>query len=247
MICIPIGQEGGRIRGYNVIYEYWQYFIMVIGLGRIFPIVIILLVVASACVAPPKPAASNSSASSSKPGATSAVMTTPTPRYVTIETPYVTPTTIPPTAEVTATSTATPVPDVWVEIYRTKQYFSYNTTAFSYDLKKPPMLIHYYLQPVNVTGKKVIVKHYGLDIETTETISYEYYSPYSWFEVVVRDKNTGQVFAQDGFGNARGNTYSQNVNKTMKVYNTGELLIELKGNLMTATVDVQVKKDKNIA
>jgi hypothetical protein len=223
---------------------------MEIGFNRIFLIVIIVLVVASACVAPPKPApsANSSTGTSSQPGATGSTVTTvPTLQYVTIETPFVTPIRTLPIPEITMTPTATPVPDVWVEIYRSSQYYSYNTTAFSYDLKNPPMIIHFSLQPVKVTGKKIVVKHYGLDIETTEEVKYDYYSPYSWFEVIVRDKNTGKIFTQDGFGSPPGNSYSQNTNKTMKVYNTGELLIELKGNSMTATVDVSVKQDKNIA
>ena len=223
---------------------------MDIGFKTIFPVVIILLVIASACVAPPKPApsANSSTGTSSQPGVTgSAVTTVPTPQYVTIETVYVPPIRTMQTPDIPTTPTAPPAPDVWVEIYRIKHYYSYNSTAFSYDLKNPPMLIHFYLQPVNVTGKKIVVKHYGLDIETTEEVSYNYYSPYSWFEVTVRDKNTGKIFTQDGFGSPPGNSYSQNVNKTMKVYNTGELLVELKGNSMTATVDVNVKQDKNIA
>ena len=222
---------------------------MEIGLNRIFPLVIILLVVASACVAPPKPApsANSSTGTSSQPGATGSTVTTaPTPQYVTIETVYVPPIRTMQTPDIPTTPTATPIPDVWVEIYRITHYYSYNSTAFSYDLKNPPMLIHFYLQPVNVTGKKIVVKHYGLDIETTEEVSYERYSQYSWFEVTVRDKNTGQILAQDGFGNAKGNQYSQNVNNTIKVYNYGEVLVGLDGNLVTATVDVKVKKDKNI-
>ena len=223
---------------------------MDIGFKTIFPVIIIVLVVASACVAPPKPApsANSSTGTTSQPGATGSTVTTvPTPQYVTIETPFATPTTIPQTPDAKTTITPTPVPDEWVEIYRITHYYSYNATAFSYDLKNPPMLIHFYLQPVNVTGKKIIVKHYGLDIEKTEEVSYNYYSPYSWFEVTARDKNTGQILAQDGFGNPPGNSYSQNVNKTLKVYTIGELLIELKGNRMTATVVVTVKKDENIA
>jgi len=223
---------------------------MKIEFTRIFPVIIILLVVASACVAPPKqaPSANSSTGTSSQPGVTgSAVTTVPTPQYVTIETVYVPPIRTMQTPDIPTTPTATPVPDVWVEIYRITHYYSYNATAFSYDLKNPPMVIHFSLQPVNVTGKKVIVKHYGLDIEKTEEVSYDYYSPTSWFEVTARDKNTGQILAQDGFGNPPGNSYSQNVNKTLKVYTIGELLIELKGNRMTATVVVTVKKDKNIA
>ncbi len=223
---------------------------MKIGFTRIFLVVIIVLVVASACVAPPKPApsANSSAGTTSQPGATgSAVMTVPTPQYVTIETPYVTPSQTPQMTDTTATPTPIPVPDEWVEIYRTTQYYSYNATAFSYDLKNPLMLIHFYLKPVNVTGKKYIVRHYGMDIEKTDEVTYDYYSPISWFEVTARDKNTGRILAQDGFGSPPGNSYSQEVNKTMKVFNSGELLVELKGNRITAKVDVNVKKDKNIA
>lgn len=218
------------------------------AITRLFPVIIVLLVVASACVAPPKPSsASNSSANASQPGATgSALATTPTPQYVTLETPVQT---LTPLNTKTATATATtPPPYVWVEIYRTKQYFSFNQTAFSFDLKNPPMLIHYNVVPVNVTGTREIWSHWDAPGgPTIETITYDYYSPYSWFEVTVRNKNTGQVLLQDGFGNSYGKQYSQDINRTLKVLNRGNVLIQLDGNLITATVDVKVKKDENIA
>jgi hypothetical protein len=218
----------------------------------IFPIVIIVFVIVSACVAPPAPSSSGTppSGGTSQPGAPGAtqspVATVPTFMYVTIETAYVTPKTTTPTPQITTVPTTIPPPVVWVEIYRSKQYFSYNKTAFSFDLKNPPMLIHYYLQPVNVTGKRIISTHSGTSIEKTEEVSYNYYSPYSWFEVTVRNKDTGQILVQNGFGNSYGKQYSQNVNQTIKVNNQGNLHIELEGNLITATVDVKVEKGENI-
>lgn len=108
------------------------------------------------------------------------------------------------------------------------------------------MVIHFSLKPVNISGTKTIVHHYGSTSETTEDVAYDYYSPYSWFEVTVRNKDTGQILGQSGFGNARGNQYPQNVNMTLKVLNRGDMHVELEGNYITATVDVSVKKKENI-
>ena len=213
------------------------------AINKILPIVLVLLVMVCACVAPPKPASSNTSNSSQSGPNPSAVTTTPTPQYVTIETPYLTTTT-----QITKTPTATPtLLEVWVEIYRTKQYFSYNQTAFSFDLKNPPILIHYNVVPVNITGTREIWTHWNTaEGPTIETVPYDYYSPYSWFEVTVRNKNTGQILLQDGFGNSYGKQYSQDVNRTLKVLNRGNVLVQLDGNLVTATVDLKVKENENI-
>jgi hypothetical protein len=220
---------------------------MIKVINGIFPIVIIFFVIVSACVAPPAPSPGSSSGNASQPGATqSSVTTVPTFMYVTIETPYIPLKTTLPTTVITTVPTTIPLPEVWVEIYRNKQYFSYNKTAFSFDLKNPPMLIHYWLQPVNVTGTKTIIKHSGTDIETTEQVSYDYYSPYAWFEVTVRNKDTGRILVQNGFGNSYGKQYSQDVNQTIKVNNQGNIHIELDGNLITATTDIKVEKGENI-
>jgi len=212
--------------------------------NKIFPIIIMLLVVVSACVAPPKPNSTTSSTSSGTSGTGQSTVQNTTFPYVTIETPYQTPT----TQRILVTTLPTTPPAEWVEIYNKTQYFSWNKTAFSFDLKNPPMYIHYSVIPVNVTRNVTIFQHWdaGPGQMTEETIKYEYFSPYSWFEVTVRNKDTGRILIQNGFGNAHGNQYSQETNRTINVINGGILLVELDGNLITAKVDVKVEKTDNI-
>jgi hypothetical protein len=164
------------------------------------------------------------------------------PIYVTIETPYGG------TPQKTAVPTATtPPPEEWVEIFHVNRPFGYNKTAFSFDLKNPPMVINVSLIPVNETGTKTVrVKRAGSSETTDEEVTYDRYSPYSWFDVTVRNKNTGQILLEDGFGNSYGKQYSQELNQTMKIINRGTLLIEIDGNLIAATVNVSVKKEGNL-
>jgi hypothetical protein len=75
---------------------------------------------------------------------------------------------------------------------------------------------------------------------------YDYYSPYSWFEVTVRNKSDGKILQQAGFGNSYGKQYPQILNQTVKVLDSDNLLIEMSGNQITATVDIRVKKEGNI-
>jgi hypothetical protein len=98
---------------------------------------------------------------------------------------------------------------------------------------------------VNVTGTKIKYIKSG-EGYTEEQYPFDYYSPYSWFEVTVHDKNSGRILLQDGFGNSYGKQYPQEINRTVKVIDRGNIHIELSGNQITATVDVSVKKKDNI-
>jgi hypothetical protein len=105
------------------------------------------------------------------------------------------------------------------------------------------MIINFSVRPVNVTGTKTITNPFGTkdDID----VKYDYYSPYSWFELTIRNKNTGQIILQDGFGNSYGKQYPAELNRTVKVLNPGNLHIEMSGNQITAKVDMHVKKEGN--
>jgi hypothetical protein len=218
--------------------------------NKIFPIIIMVLVVVSACVAPPKPNTTTSSTSggTSQSGTGQSLIKNTTFQYITIETPYQTPTTPGTTQRIVAANLTTIPPVEWVEIYRTTQVFSYNKTAISFDLKNPPMLIHFNVMPINVTRDTSTFQHWdaGPGQMTSTNTKYEYFSPYSWFEVTVRNKDTGRILVQDGFGNTPENQYSQNTNRTFKVLTRGNLLIELAGNQVTAMVDMKVDKKDNI-
>jgi hypothetical protein len=213
------------------------------GFLPVFCIFLILLFIsAAACVAPPKSSGTQSAGSSKTAGqgaGGAGATETPTPGYVILETPYGA--TAPPTQAPTAT---TALPEEWVEIYRDTRSYGYNTTAFSFDLKNPPMFVNLTFLPVNVTGTKVVTSRYGSKEEIT--VRYDYYSPYAWFEITVRDKDSGRILLKDGFGNSYGKQYSAELNRTMKVLNRANLHIEMSGNQLTAKVDMHVKKEGNI-
>jgi len=226
-------------------HEGWIYYLMKEGILRFFTVLVILVVIitSAACVAPPKAGTTaGSKGSGSQSGSGSSVSETPTtPLYVTMVTPY----------GATPQKTAAPVPttappEEWVHIYSIDQNFTFTQPiAMAYDLKNPPMVINYSLIPVNVTRNQTIFHHYGTNEETSEIIKYEIYDPLAYFEVTVRDKNTGSILVQDGFGNSNGKMYSAETNKTLKVLNQGDVLVELSGNWINANVTVQVKKAGN--
>jgi len=196
------------------------------------------------CVAPPKPGSSSSSSTpgSSQSGTGQAVDTsTTTPLYVTIETPYQTPTILR-----TQVPVATPTPDDYIQIYCTTQQFSWNATAVSFNLTKPPMIINFAVTPTNLTGTKTTTNQFGSKEEIT--VTYDYFSPYSWFEITVREKNTGRILNKDGFGSYKQYSVDtgQDVPRTIKVMQPGDLLIEMTGNQITAAVNLSVIKTGNI-
>jgi hypothetical protein len=204
-------------------------------------VVIIFALVASGCVAPPQANNSAIPGNGNNPGQGSLATTTPTIQsYVTEVTAFVTPSTgAPSTGQGYSNfATTTPLPeDQSCLIYFNKQYYFGNMTAVSFNLKNPPMYINYSVIPFNITVHKVIDSRSGGD--RTETLEYSDYAPYSWFEVTVRNKTTGTVYLQDGFGPAKG--YSVYTNATFTILKRDDMLIEMKGNNITASTGVWVK------
>ncbi|MCX6692661.1 MAG: hypothetical protein NTW33_11605, partial [Methanoregula sp.] len=134
----------------------------------------------------------------------------------------------------------------YIPVYSTTQYFSWNATAVSFNLTKPPMIIDFAVTPVNLTGTKTTTNQVGSKEEIT--VTYDYFSPYSWFEITVREKNTGRILNKDGFGSYKqySDDTGQDVPRTIKIMQPGNLLIEMTGNQITATVNVSVIKTGNI-
>jgi hypothetical protein len=132
----------------------------------------------------------------------------------------------------------TPVPtDLSCLISLTTQYYAYNTTAFEFNLKNPPMYINYTVVPFNITQNLYVESPSGGG--NYETITQSIYSPDSWFEVTVMNKTSGTIYLQDGFGTGKG--YPIYLNRTLKVLNTDDMLIQFTGNNITATAGVWVK------
>jgi hypothetical protein len=202
----------------------------------VYSLVIILLLAIAGCVAPPKetpstPVDLNNPQSGANIG--------PTPSFVSEMTLSSDGSSIIKPAGYTTLLPATRIPsDITCSIF-SKSLYGYNGTAFTFYQKNPPMYINYTVVPTNITVNKVSSSKFSSDKGETQTITYSDYSPSSWFEVTVRDNATGEVYLKDGFGETKG--YTTYLSHTLKVLQNGDLLIELRGNDIQASVSVWVK------
>jgi hypothetical protein len=209
------------------------------SLYLVFGILIVIFSFSPGCITPPKETVPNISESGTydpSSGSVDETTATPTtPSYVTMATPYSTATPAEIPYQTLVTSTPNPEDQVCL-IYFTSQTYAYNKTAFSVYLKNPPMYINYsVIDPIKLKGTKVISSRSGGHED--QIINYEYYNPLTSFEITVRDKNTGQIYVQNGFGIK----YSEYTNNTLKILKSGDLLVEMGGNNVTATTGVWVK------
>jgi hypothetical protein len=208
----------------------------------IFLVALIFILAVSGCITPPKEAPLNATTTKTKTtaGVTTPIVTTVlTPVYVTIETPYATPT----VAYRTITPTISPIKEDYVVIYSIKnQPFTYSKSAVSFDLKNPPMLINFILSNTDIT-RNISGKSRVLTNEWTYNTTV-YSDPMAFFEVTVREKSTGNIVLQDGFGQSK--QYGTGNPRYLTVYRAGNYLIEFGGNKVTASVDLSVKREGNI-
>lgn len=208
-------------------------------------LILILLIAAAGCVEPPKaggstllkPTTSRTPSGIFNPIKPAVTPTTP-PLYVTVVTPFET-VTQPVPAVTTQGYSVFPIPspvpeDLTCLIYTTTQPYAYNASAFSFNLQNPPMYIDYSVTPVNVTQSSII-QHRVDD----SLVTWNDFSPNSFFLVTVRDKATGEIYLKNGFGPAQG--YSRNVAGTIKVLQNDNLIVEFSGNQVTATTNIWVK------
>jgi hypothetical protein len=211
--------------------------------GVFFIISLICVIAVSGCIAPPKEAPLTTTTNKKTIAAPTVIITTiPIPVYVTFETPYVTPG---PTSTITNRTipVVSPIMEDYVVIYSIKnQPFAYSKSAVSFDLKNPPMLIDFYLSVTNVTRNK----EGESGVLTNEWTSYktENYDPNAFFEVTLREKPTGKIILQDGFGQSK--QYGTENPRHLKIYSAGDYLIEFSGNKLSASVDLSVKREGNI-
>jgi len=204
-------------------------------------LITVLMLLVAGCVTPPKGTITTSTSGGYYATETYSSETTSPPAYVTEVTPF---TTNNPGAQTTNPgytpyATPTPVPaDLSCLIYLNKQFYSYNTTAVSFDLKNPPMYINYTVVPFNITVTRYVESNQGG--HNMITLQYSDYAPYSWFEVTVRNKTTGEIYLQDGFGKTQGlGIYTS---ATLgPILNSDDLQVEMTGNNITATTGIWVK------
>jgi len=210
----------------------------------VYVVAIIAMLAIAGCVAPPKESPAGAGVTYTyNPNEPATSATTSASSYVTAVTPYINPQQ---TTEQTETLgyhtfvTPTPFPaDKSCRIYTTTQSFTYNGSAFTFNLKNPPMYINYTVTPQNITVNKAATSQYL----TKEDVVYQYstYDPQSYFVITIRNKTSGKVYLEDGFGT----DYTTYLTRTLKVLNTDDMLIEMKGNKITATVNFWVKPPGN--
>ena len=159
---------------------------------------VILIVVASGCITPPKENATILKKGTTADGKLIPGATATPKNFVTEVTPFVTDT---PVSEYRTVPISTISPgDLYCRIYTTKTNkndFS-NKTAITFNLQNPPMLINYTVKPSNITYTDYI--DYQITGQKEKQVKVDTYSPISWYVVKVMDKDTGEVYLEDGFG-----------------------------------------------
>ena len=246
---LPIRKINKHCPDFLIILNYHELlnysFMKKILVHLIFGIAIILFIGLAGCVAPPKekPVTPTGIYDPNNPNQPATIQpnTTTSTGFVTDATPFVTAS----TTNIVST-TVVPTTPIIVDqvclIYLThlNMTFESNKTAKIFSLKNPPMYINYTIKkPFNITGTKQVRSKYT---GAPETITFSYYSPYAYLEITVRDKITGEIYTQDGFGKS----YGSMLNKTIRVSKPGELLLEFGGNNITSTVGVWVKPVENL-
>jgi len=110
----------------------------------------------------------------------------------------------------------------------------------SFNLVNPPLVIEYDITPVNITD----VKEIDYKIISTyyhEVLHINRFYEHSWFRVIARDRNTGAIIAENGFGEK----YSQDTHGKIAVYKGGNYRFEFSGQLTHVTLTMKVKKEGN--
>ena len=111
----------------------------------------------------------------------------------------------------------------------------------SFTLINPPLVIEYDVTPFNITEVK------DVDYKILSTVYHEKLTlnrPYeqSWFRVVARDRDTGKVVAETGYGIQ----YSQETHGKIVVYKGGNYRFEFSGQYSRVSLTMKVKKEGNI-
>jgi len=215
---------------------------------KTYGLFLFILLVCSAlagCVAPPKdtppPQTSTSGVSPSQysnpqnnPGAAPPSVTNV--NYVQEATPFQTPVT-PTLGFHTWTLTPTISQDQVCLIYFEKinSTWEVTKTAKTFNLKNPPMYINYTItDPYYITGTRLVDHKYA---GQPEFENYKTLNPVAYLEITVRNRTSGKIYSQDGFGRDHG----QYLNKTIKVVKSDDMLIEFGGYNITGVVGVWAK------
>jgi len=194
--------------------------------------------------------------------------TTPSVTPLQIRTPTLATTTIPPTTPLkqadnlitTYVTIETPVPlvteqrellqpdvsrrsyDDFITIYSlTNQNLTQAFPNVSFNLVNPPLIIDYTITPYNVTDIKFIeYKMKSTYYKENITITRPFED--MWFTIIVRDKGTGNIIAEDGYGKTRSTERSNH----LEILKSGNFQFEFAGQFGNITLTMKVDKLGNI-
>jgi uncharacterized surface protein with fasciclin (FAS1) repeats len=110
----------------------------------------------------------------------------------------------------------------------------------SFSLQNPPLVIDYNVTPQNL----VDIKHVEYKmVDTYYEENLEINRPYedSWFEIIVRNKDTGEVVSEDGIGR----TYSFQTPKQLVIRENGNYSFEFTGGYGALDLIMKVRQEGN--
>lgn len=203
---------------------------------------LVALLTVSGCVAPPEASTTGPvdlyDPNQFKTGVTSDSGTSP---FVTEATPFITPALLE-TQGYSVIATRTRPPDdisCLINLIEFDWRFNPNKTAFAFDLKNPPLYMNYSItKPFNVKGERLVTDKTGKE----KMIKYEYPAPYSYLDITIRDRATGEIYLQDGYGRDFG--YYTN-NTDLRLLKSGDMLIEVSGFNVSGAVGFWAKPNGN--
>jgi hypothetical protein len=148
------------------------------------------------------------------------------PGYLTPATPYPTATKAIAGPTLSKPPETAPTQDPYVTLFnRTKVFnLTQSTDAFAFNLTSPPLIIEFDVEPKMVTREKYATSKYK-NIKSG-MVKQTYPSENSWFTATVRDRESGRIVAEDGFGKR----FSADVHKRIFVGQMGDFLIQFSGN-----------------
>jgi len=148
------------------------------------------------------------------------------PGYLTPATPYPTATNGMAGPTLSRPTETQPTQDPYVTLFNKTIEFSpaHPRDAYSFNLTAPPLIIEFDVEPKMITREKRTTS--GSDSKKDIVVKQEYPSEDSWFLVTVRERESGKIVAEDGFGKGFGTA----TDKRMYLGKYGDYLIELSGN-----------------
>jgi hypothetical protein len=126
------------------------------------------------------------------------------------------------------------------EIYNNKLSLKDYTVAYAYDLKNPPLFINFDVKP-RIDSRTIWYENRSGTYDSNGNrpdvfVTTPQLSPNAWFEVIVRDKSTGNIVLDDGFGR----NFAADTTRTVSVRSYGNYQIDMSGNEVEVTVKMYI-------